>query len=113
MNSANMTLPANASIDNIFGSILRGRFTGAAGFDDQVVSLAAKLTQSTIEFWDKIKSKMLPTPATFHYTFNMRDLSRVFQGVMLPPNDVFTSSKNSEGEDVPGHHFLCRLWKHE
>ena len=28
-NAVNMTLPAKASIDNVFGSILRGRFTEA------------------------------------------------------------------------------------
>ena len=100
-NSVNMTLPAKASIDNVFGSILRGRFT-EENFDEGTVSLAHKLTDTTIAFWEKIKAKMLPTPAKFHYIFNMRDLSRVFQGVMLAPNDVISSSE-----------VLCKLWKHE
>ena len=100
-NSVNMTLPAKASIDNIFGSILRGRFT-ADKFEGGVVDLAGKLTELTITLWDKIKAKMLPTPATFHYLFNMRDLSRVFQGVMLPPNDVISTDEVMMG-----------LWKHE
>ena len=97
----NMTLPAKASIDNIFGSILRGRFT-VENFDTATVELAHKLTDTTIAFWEKIKAKMLPTPAKFHYLFNMRDLSRVFQGVMLPPDEVINSVE-----------MLCQLWKHE
>eukprot|EP01043_Picozoa_sp_COSAG02_P032009 COSAG02_NODE_2120_length_9782_cov_1.807085_2_plen_2245_part_00 len=100
-NSMNMTLPAKASIDNIFGSILRGRFT-PENFDQGVVDLAGRLTELTITLWDKIKAKMLPTPATFHYLFNMRDLSRTFQGVMLPPDEVIADANVMMG-----------LWKHE
>ena len=97
----NMTLPAKASIDNIFGSILRGRFTTNV-FEQKTVDMALSLTDATIVFWEKIKAKMLPTPSQFHYLFNMRDLSRVFQGVMQTPNAVIK-------DDV----FLCQLWKHE
>ena len=100
--SVNMTLPAKASIDNIFGSILRGRFSVESGFDESIATLAGRLTEVTIIFWEKIKAKMLPTPAQFHYLFNMRDLSRVFQGVMLPPDEVISSDA-----------ILIRLWKHE
>jgi dynein heavy chain len=110
--SLNMTLPAQASIDNIFGSILRGRFNKDS-FDAAACGLAANLTGATITLWDRIKAKMLPTPAKFHYLFNMRDLSRVFQGVMLPPNDVFSASKDKDGADLPAAHVMMRLWKHE
>jgi len=39
------------------------------------------LIDSTIAIWDLVKKKLLPTPAKFHYVFNIRELSRVFQGI--------------------------------
>ncbi len=41
----------------------------------------------TINLWNKTQAKMLPTPAKFHYLFNMRELSKVFQGVILASRD--------------------------
>jgi dynein heavy chain len=45
---------------------------------------------------------MLPTPAKSHYTFNLRDLSKVFQG-------MYQASAKKLTEAVG----YFRLWAHE
>ncbi len=39
------------------------------------------MVKATIEMYNTIRAELLPTPAKSHYTYNMRDLSKVFQGM--------------------------------
>jgi dynein heavy chain len=52
-----------------------------------VLQVASRLVPMTVTLWNKTQAKMLPTPAKFHYLFNMRELSKVFQGVILAERD--------------------------
>jgi len=107
----NLVLPSMASIDELYGQMLRGRFT-AAEFSPQCRQAAAGLTAATIDLWRLTKTRMLPTPAKFHYIFSMRELSRVFQGVVSTPKDTIKTG----GARVPSTNDatnLLALWRHE
>ena len=113
----NMVLPSITSINDIYGQMLAGRFPKKE-FDGPTMDVVHKLAVATIELWDLMKLKMLPTPAKFHYVFNMRDLSRVFQGILLTPKSTFHMGggiKIERGEISKQNPevVLMKLWRHE
>jgi len=65
----------------IFSSILKG-FLGT-GFPDKVKNLEEAAINSTIDVFNKIQEDLRPTPAKFHYLFNLRDVSKVVQGLCM------------------------------
>ena len=63
-------------------AVLQGRFD-AEVCGPEVVAVAGRLVAATQALWARVAPKMLPTPAKFHYLFNMRDISkaRTFSGI--------------------------------
>ena len=111
----NVPLPSVAAINNIFGALVAGRFS-ADVFAPEVCAAAEKLVPLTVELWNKVQAKMLPTPAKFHYLFNMRELSKVFQGVVLAERDRFklgAAEQRFGGAVASPEGYLVALWRHE
>eukprot|EP00744_Colponema_vietnamica_P002637 GILI01004106.1.p1 GENE.GILI01004106.1~~GILI01004106.1.p1 ORF type:complete len:1989 (+),score=654.53 GILI01004106.1:157-5967(+) len=87
------------SMTLIFGSILEG-FLG--NFKHELQQMKNAIVASTIEVYNRISKELLPTPARSHYTFNLRDVSKVFQGILMV-----------RPHSVPSEDSLARLWIHE
>ena len=70
-------LPQDAAAQtHTAAAAVQGRFDSDT-FTADVVEVAKKLVPLTVTLWNKVSIKMLPTPAKFHYLFNMRELSKV------------------------------------
>ncbi|KAH8046928.1 dynein light chain binding protein [Aureococcus anophagefferens] len=83
----------------IFESIFGGFMTT---FEKDLQKMVKGVVSATIEVYNSISVELLPTPAKFHYSFNLRDISKVFQGLLM-----VAPSKVKDGET------LSKLWLHE
>jgi dynein heavy chain len=97
----NCTLPSNKSMDKIFSVIGEGYFCEER-FKREIVEFVPKLVPLTRVIWQQTKIKMLPTPAKFHYVFNLRDLSRIWEGILY-----------IQDSELPNVTMLLKLWEHE
>ncbi|KAH8095108.1 dynein light chain binding protein [Aureococcus anophagefferens] len=96
--------PSEATIESIYGQLLGSRFNAKdfGGLGDSFQGFVERMPATTMALFKWMRAKMLPSPTKFHYTFTLRDLSRLFQGVLRTPKSTFS-----------GDHVIVQLWRHE
>lgn len=99
-NVINFVSFSNESLAKVFSTILDWRLF--QGYASNIKQMSAAVVQATIEVYNSIATNLLPTPSKSHYTFNLRDLSKVFQGILLV-----------EPEYVAAKDDFIKLWAHE
>jgi len=87
------------SLNRIFTTVVN-KFMVVMARD--VVALAPSCVIATLEVYNVVLKELLPTPAKSHYTFNMRDVSKVFQGIC-----------QCGRESLPKVDDLLKCWMHE
>uniref|UniRef100_A0A8C4MXA9 Dynein axonemal heavy chain 11 n=1 Tax=Equus asinus asinus TaxID=83772 RepID=A0A8C4MXA9_EQUAS len=93
--------PSLDALNTIYSQILRFHFQQQA-FGPSVLRSGPTLIQATIAFYQMMTRSFLPTAIKFHYLFNLRDLSNIFQGILF-----------ASPECLKGPSDLIRLWLHE
>uniref|UniRef100_A0A1B0F9M2 AAA+ ATPase domain-containing protein n=1 Tax=Glossina morsitans morsitans TaxID=37546 RepID=A0A1B0F9M2_GLOMM len=97
------------AIDEFNNDILRGIFSkivlwhlDTRLFSKEFDPCIEEIVDATLRIYNKAKKNLLPTPAKSHYLFNLRDFSRVIQGLLLSVPEAM--------EDINS---MRRLWAHE
>ena len=98
----------DTTLSRIFSTIVSWHFGAQSSkFSPGVEALAQKsLVVATLELYRESLMNLLPTPRKSHYSFNLRDFSRIVQGVTLIPN-------TGAGAEFLTPEGLVRLWTHE
>ncbi|EFJ08822.1 hypothetical protein SELMODRAFT_131043 [Selaginella moellendorffii] len=93
--------PSNQSLSHIYNAILEAHAKNLAS-DIKVNESTRVITDVTLELYNYILDRLPPTPSRFHYIFNLRDLSRIYEGLCLSTPDT---TKNAAQ--------MVRLWRNE
>ncbi|KFH07428.1 putative dynein-1-alpha heavy chain, flagellar inner arm I1 complex [Toxoplasma gondii VAND] len=98
-NLLNFTEPDEQQVKRIFNTLAIHKFSD---FREDIKTNAENLAAATISLFEQVREQFLPKPDKPHYLFNMRDMSRVFQGIYQAEPHVY------EDRDS-----ILRLWLHE
>ncbi len=90
---------ASEQLQHIFSTIMQW---SSSSFSAGVKGAVSSIVAATIDLYSSIAAELRPTPAKSHYTFNLRDLGKVFQGV-----------HQASADHVANANEYVRLWAHE
>jgi len=92
---------ADDTLTLIFSTVVEASLN--SGYPADVASCASSIVNATMRTYREAMRSLLPTPSKSHYTFNLRDFSRVVQGVLM----------QRPGDGFGGRAAVMRLWTHE
>lgn len=95
----NIATPSDHTIIQMYNKILSQHFDPFSG---EIKNLGLPLIKATTDLYNDIAKKMLPTPKKMHYLFNLRDVSRVVEGIVKSQPDYH--------KEKP---LILQLWVHE
>ncbi len=89
-------------LDQIYRQILEGHLRT---FDASISGLAPKFISATIDIFRSITDnpQFMPSARKFHYQFNMRDVSKIIQGLLAAKGNLYRTMPIK----------MYRLWYHE
>ena len=97
-----MYTPSQDTIKTIYGSILGGYLST---FEEKIHKLSDKAIDATIYLFNKIlrDTRFSPSAIKFHYQFNLRELAKVTEGMMMSTPNGYNRTPQ----------LITRLWIHE
>eukprot|EP01135_Chromosphaera_perkinsii_P001002 Nk52_evm16s156 gene=Nk52_evmTU16s156 len=93
--------PSVQTLESIFKTIL-GEGLEAQKFPSSVTSLTNAVVGGSVAFYNSLREQLLPTPSRPLYTFNMRDLRKVFEGIL-----------QADSSGIAGKEHILKLTFHE
>ncbi|KAG7325031.1 hypothetical protein KOW79_011347 [Hemibagrus wyckioides] len=96
-----VSFPGQDALFSIYSSIF-SQHLDMKRFSPALKNFCSTFVNTALMFHQKISTSFLPTAVKFHYVFNLRDLSNIFQGLLF-----------SSPESVKVPFDLIRIWLHE
>ncbi|KAG7469713.1 hypothetical protein MATL_G00131750 [Megalops atlanticus] len=96
-----VNFPSPEALDSIYSKIL-GFHLQQHHFSPAVVRTGGAVIQASIWLHHRMVQNFLPTAMKFHYIFNLRDLSNIFQGLLFSTVECLRRDTD-----------LVQLWLHE
>lgn len=112
--------PSDFTLQYVYGTILSSHLENPSNnFSKEIKSIGPVLVKVGIALHKRMECAFLPTAVKFHYIFNMRDLTHIYQGLMnsigapnLGANNM-VCTRNFGGTICNKPADLIRLYVHE
>ncbi|XP_055096955.1 dynein axonemal heavy chain 17 [Symphalangus syndactylus] len=96
-----VSFPGQEALTTIYNTIL-AQHLAFHSISMATQRISSQLVAAALALHQKIAATLLPTAIKFHYVFNLRDLSNIFQGLLFSTAEVLKTPLD-----------LVRLWLHE